>query len=155
MGNGTMTDIRYVEPVKVLQHWLYDIASIRYNDGSSLVAGPFSTPIEPDCKQRILDLHHTLKELANRDLYDGKLPWCDNKEVYLFETAEEEKIAVLFKDGNAHFGKPSDLRALNGTTIRGVHYVIEVEEKLINCRWEVINEEPVKLAEAIESGTLF
>ena len=150
-----MTDIRYTEPHKVLQHWPYDIASIRYSDEASLVAGPFSTPIEPDSQQRILDLHRTLKDLANRDLYDGKLPWCDNKEVYLFETGEGEKIAVLFKDGNAHFGKPSDLRALNGTTIRGVHYVIEVEGKLINCRWEVINEEPVKLAEAIESGTLF
>lgn len=150
-----MDDIRYAEPHKVLQHWPYDIASIRYSDEASLVAVPFSTPIEPDSQQRILDLHRTLKDLANRDLYDGKLPWCDNKEVYLFETGEGEKIAVLFKDGNAHFGKPSDLRALNGTTIRGVHYVIEVEGKLINCRWEVINEEPVKLAEAIESGTLF
>lgn len=142
-----MADIRYAEPVKVLQHWPYSVASVKwgYNTNTSLFGDFHSSKTTPEIKQRINDLHFQLKELANRDLYSSKPLWSvDNKETYLFDTAEGEKIAVFFKDGNAHFGSPADIRAYDGRRIRGFTGVVEVQGKLINCRGEVIDESPPK-----------
>ena len=142
-----MDDIRYAEPHKVLQHWPYSVACVKwgYDTNTSLFGDFHSSKTTPEIKQRINELHYQLKELANRDLYSSKPLWSvDNKETYLFETAEGEKIAVFFKDGNAHFGGLADIRAYDGRTIRGVKGVVEVEGRLINCRGGVIDESPPK-----------
>ena len=144
-----MDDIRYAEPHKVLQHWPYSVACVRWgeDDSKSLLVEPYchKSKTSPKVKQRIHDLQFQLKELANRDLYSSKPLWSvDNKETYLFETAEGEKIAVFFKDGNAHFGSLADIRAYDGEKIRGIAGVVEVEGRLVNCRGEVIDESPPK-----------
>ena len=147
-----MNDIRYAEPIKVLQHWGYSVALVKWgdNDNMSLLVEPYchKSKTSPEVKQRINDLHYQLKELANRDIYNGKLYSRDNKEVYLFETVEGEKIAVYFKDGNAHFGGPDYIRAHDGRTIRGVKNVVDVQGKLINYRGEVVKEETPILVES-------
>ena len=144
-----MTDIRYAVPVKVLQHWPYSVACVRWgeDDSKSLLVEPYchKSKTSREVTQRIHDLQFQLKELANRDLYSSKPLWgVDNKETYLFETAEGEKIAVFFKDGNAHFGGLADIRAYDGRNIRGIVGVVEVEGKLVNCWGGVIDESPPK-----------
>lgn len=146
-----MGDIRYAEPVKVLQHWPYNVAYVKlgYDINTSLFGEFHSSKTTPEIKQRINELHYQLKELANRDLYSSKPLWnVDNKETYLFETVEGEKIAVYFKDGNAHFGGPDYIRAHDGRTIRGVKNVVEVQGKLINYWGEVVKEETPILVES-------
>lgn len=147
LGNSAMTDIRYAEPHKVLQHWPYSVACVRwgYDKGTSLFGEFGNKGTTPEIKQRMHDLHYQLLKLANRDLYSNKPSrYVDNKETYLFETEQGEKIAVFFKDGNAHFGKPADIRAYDGEKIRGIAGVVEVEGRLVNCRGEVIDESPPK-----------